>query len=39
MYIFCFIIEKYRNKESIMEELQKYASQEGFVSLDQIMIF
>lgn len=39
VYIFCFIIEKYRNKESIMEEIQKYASEKGFVSLDQIMIF
>ena len=39
VYILCFIIEKYRNKESIMEEIQKYASQKGFVSLDQIMIF
>lgn len=39
MYIFCFIIEKYRNKESIMEEIQKYASEKGFVYLDQIMIF
>lgn len=39
VYIICFIIEKYRNKESIMEEIQKYASKKGFVSLDQIMIF
>lgn len=39
IYIICFILEKYRNKESIMKEIQNYASKKGFIYYDNIMIF
>lgn len=39
IYIICFILEKYRNKESIMDEIEAYASHIGFIEWDEIRIF
>ena len=39
IYIICFILEKYRNKESIMYEIEAYASHIGFIEWEEIRIF
>lgn len=39
IYIICFILEKYRNTDSIMDEIEEYAKEIGFFDLEQIKIF
>lgn len=39
IYIICFILEKYRNKESIINEILEYASEIKFIDLKDIKIF
>lgn len=39
VYIICFILEKNRNKESIMGEIEDYVSNIGFIQLNKVKIF